>query len=251
MAVNEQPKTGVKQKQAEEFYKELLDFMIEKQLPFMIGGTYAFSVYTGIERPTKDIDIVTTEQDCPHVLQVLAEGGFHTKLHEVELNWMAKVYKDDYFTDIMYAERNGLHKVDDSWLKKARDGTVLDRKVKLIPVGELLRSKIYIQGRGRSDLPDVIHLILKQGKTMDWQLLLQKMDPHWELLASALFLFLFVYPSERNVIPEWVLEDTMKKLKQRLSHLPIKDRITRGLLLSSDYEIGISQWGFQPIRTLV
>lgn len=250
MNLDEQPKTGKEKQMAERFYKELLDFLLQKKLPFMIGGTYALTYYTGIERPTKDIDIVTTEKDYPNILKILSEGGFQTKLHEVEINWLAKVYKGSYFTDIMYAERNGLHTVDETWLEHAKEGIILGRKVKLIPVEDLIRSKAYIQNRDRNDSADVIHLILKQGRNVNWKLLFDKMEPHWEILTSFLFQFLFIYPSERKVIPEWVIEKLMEKAKDRLSHPPTKNKITRGLLLSPDYEVGVSHFGFKPIRTL-
>lgn len=248
--LNEKPKVGKTKEQAEEFYKELLDFLLKKELPFMVGGTYAFTQYTGIERPTKDIDIVTTEKDYPKILKMLTENGYQTKLHEMELNWLAKVTKGEFFTDIMFAERNGLHKVDQSWFTNAREGIVLDRNVKLVPPEELIRSKAYIQGKTRNDSEDVIHLILTQGRTLKWHLLFEKMEPHWEILASFLFQFLFIYPSEREVIPNWIIEKLMEKAKERLSHPPTTDRITRGLLLSPDYEVGVSRWGFKPIRTL-
>lgn len=251
MTLNEEPKTGEHKEKAEQFYKELLDFLLEKKLPFLISGTYTFTQYTGIERPTKDIDIVTTEKAYPKLLKILNENGYQTKLHEMELNWLAKVMKDEYFADVMFAERNGLHKVEESWFQNARKGVVLEQDVFLIPPEELIRSKMYIQGRHNHGGVDAIHLILTQGKTLNWKLLFEKMEPHWELLAEFLFLFLFIYPSEREVIPNWVIEKLMDKAKERLSHPPTKERITRGLLLSPDYEAGVSHWGFKPIRTLI
>ncbi len=238
-------------KNPEEFYNRILKTLLEKNLPFMIGGTYAFREYTGIERATKDIDIITTEEDYPRILKVLTENGYKTILHELELNWLAKVQEGDYFVDLMFAERNGLHRVDKTWLAHARQGTILGHQVKLVPVEEMIRSKAYIQNRDRHDGIDVVHLILKQGKTVNWQLLLDKMDPHWEIIAGHILTFLFVYPSERLVIPPWVIEKLIKKIQERLSHPPTKDRITRGLLLSKDYAIGVSKWGFTPIRELV
>jgi hypothetical protein len=250
MMLNENPKEGKDKEKAERFYKQLLDLLQAKHVRFLVSGTYAFTQYTGIERPTKDIDIITTEKEYPALLKLLTEQGYQTKLHEMELNWLAKVMKDEYFADVMFAERNGLHKVDESWFKNARDGVVLDREVKLVPPEELIRSKVYIQGRHNFGGVDAIHLILTQGKTLQWKLLFEKMEPHWEILAQFLFLFLFIYPSEREVIPNWVIENLMEKAKDRLSHSPTKDRITRGLLLSPDFEAGVSHWGFKPIKEL-
>lgn len=252
LILNDQPKTGKIQKKAESFYDNLLKFLLENKLPFMVGGTYAFNTYTGIERPTKDIDLFTTQEDYPRILKKLSDAGYKTKLYEIARDWLAKVYdeKNGIFIDIMYGERNGLYKVDKTWLDHAQKGIVLGYDVKLVPVEELIRSKSYIQNRDRHDGPDVVHLILRQGKQLNWQLLLDKMDPHWELLTAHILNFLFVYPSERKVIPEWVIKKLMEKVKERISHEPTSDKITRGLLLSNDYEVGVSHWGFSPIRTL-
>jgi hypothetical protein len=242
--------TGKQKEKAEAFYNEILEVLLDKNLPFMIGGTFAFNEYTDLDRPTGDIDIKTTTKDYPRLLRALARAGFETELSEIELKWLAKVKKGDFYTDIIFAERNGLHKIDQSWLDRSRLGTVLGHEVKIEPVEELVRSKMYVQNRDRNDMIDVVNLLLKQGKSMDWNLLYQKMEPHWELLMSAVLTFIFVYPSERNNVPTFIFDKLMDNLKERLSHDPTPDKITRGLLLSNDYEVGVSKWGFQPIHTL-
>ena len=158
--------------------------------------------------------------------------------------------KEGYYTDLIYAERNGLYKVKKSWFDRATEGTVLGHKVLLEPVEEMIRSKAYVQNRHRHDGSDVIHLILRQGENVNWEMLMKKMEPHWELLLGHIVTFLFVYPSERNLIPKWVIEQLVVKLEDRISHPPTKDKITRGLLLSDDYQVGVSNWGFQPITEL-
>lgn len=245
------PLTGKKKAQAEKFYDKLIRVFIKNKLPFMVGGTFAFNVYTGLDRPTGDIDIKIPIEDYPRILETLASEGYKTELAEIELNWLAKVTDPDgFYTDLIYAERNGLHKVERTWLDTAREGTILGHKVKLEPVEELIRSKMYVQNRHRHDEGDVIHLILRQGKTMNWEILMAKMDPHWELLMAQLLKFIFIYPSERNIIPKWIIAELMGRLVDRVSHKPTKDKITRGLLLSNDYQVGVSQWGFKPITEL-
>ncbi len=245
------PLTGKKKEQAESFYDKLITTMTDKKLPFMIGGTFAFQEYTGIERETGDIDIKTPYDAHPAVLQTLSEAGYKTELSKTGFTWLAKVIDPDgFYTDIIYAERNGLYKVQESWLERAGEGMVLGHNVKLEPVEEMIRSKCYIRNRHRDDSGDIVHLILRQGKTMDWKMLMKKMEPHWELLMSTVILFLFIYPSERNVIPKWVIEHLVLNLEDRISHEPTKNRITRGLLLSNDYEVGVSQWGFEPVQEL-
>lgn len=243
--------TGKKKEQAEKFYDKLLTTLIRRKLPFMVGGTFAFMEYTGIERDTGDIDIKIPFESYPDILKSLSEAGYKTELAEIELNWLAKVTDPEgFYTDLIYAERNGLYKVETSWLDRAGEGTVLGHKVKLEPVDEMIRSKAYVQNRHRHDGIDVIHLILRQGKNVNWDHLLEKMDEHWELLLGHIVTFLFVYPSERQVIPTKVIKRLVSKLEDRISHPPTKEKITRGLLLSNDYQVGPAQWGFTPITDL-
>lgn len=243
--------TGKKKEEAEKFYHKLLRTLIKHKLPFMIGGTFAFTQYTGIERETGDFDIKIPYEKYPEVLRVLSQEGYKTELAEIELNWLAKVTDSNgFYTDLIYSERNGLHKVEESWLKRAVDSEVLGHKVKLEPVEEMIRSKSYVQNRHRNDGGDVIHLILKQGKKMDWDLLYEKMEPHWELLMGHILTFLFVYPSERSVIPKKIVKKLVANLEERISHKETPNKITRGLLLSNDYQVGVSLWGFTPITGL-
>jgi hypothetical protein len=243
--------TGKKREQAEDFYDKLLKVLLKENLPFMVSGTYAYNEYTGLDRATGDIDLKTTFDAYPQVLKTLNKSGYKTELAEVEFNWLAKVYDDKgYYTDIIYAERNGLHKVEKSWFDYAPDATVLGHSVKLEPAEELIRSKCYVKNRHRDDSGDVVHLILRQGKNVNWEILVEKMKPHWELLMANIILFLFIYPSEREIIPQWVIDTLTKQLDERLKHSPTKEKITRGLLLSNDYQVGVARWGFKPITEL-
>lgn len=234
--------------QAEGFYTNLLGLLLKQEVPFMVGGTYAFSSYTGIYRPTKDMDLVSTHELYPQILKVSSEAGYRTEL--LDPNWLAKVYNDHYFADVIFAERNGLHKVNTSWLRHARVGEVLGHQVKLMPVEEMIRSKAYIQFKDKYDGADVIHLILLYGKTLDWNLLLSTMNPHWEILFAHILNFSFVYPSERDVIPSWIIAELMKRVQNSFSSPTPTEKITRGLLISSQYNVAIEKWGFKPVQNL-
>lgn len=243
--------TGKKKIKAEAFYDKLIAVLIKKQMPFMIGGTFAFNEYTGLLRETGDIDIKVPYEDHPMVLKTLTDSGYKPELVETGLSWLAKVYDDEgHYTDLIFGERNGLYKVERNWFDHAKPGIILGHTVRLEPVEEMIRSKCYVQNRHRHDSGDVVHLILKQGDNLDWEQLLLKMNPHWELLMVHVLLFLFVYPSERDIIPRWVIERLVVKLEDRISHDPTNVKITRGLLLSNDYQVGVAQWGFQPVTEM-
>lgn len=232
--------------QAEVFYGHILDLLLKKKAEFMVGGTYAFCSYTGIVRPTKDMDIFTPVTTYPKILKICSEAGYLTEL--LDPTWIAKVKEGDFFVDIIFAERNGLHQVATNWLHYARDGDVLGRKVKLAPVEQMIRSKAYLQFKDKYDGADVIHLILLYGKSLDWKWLLSSMNPHWLLLFGHLVNFCFIYPSERNTIPKWLIDEMVTRFKNEFLLPPMNEKITRGLLISAEYHVSIEKWGFTPVR---
>jgi hypothetical protein len=237
-------------KNPEQFYSDLLKIMLSKKLPFMVGGTHALTAYTGIVRETKDIDIITTFEDYPKILKTLSDEGFETQLHDhfQESDWIARVFKDSFFADIIYAEKNGLEKVDTSWLERAGEGEVFGHMVKLVPVEEMIRSKAYIQYKERFDGSDVINLIQKYGKTIDWKLLRNKMEPNWEILFAHLINFVFVYPNDIHDIPVWLIEEYSERLKKAFEKQSNEtNKVTRGLLISTQYDVAVKKWGYRPI----
>jgi hypothetical protein len=235
------------QKQAEEFYSRVIELLLERKMPFMIGGTYAFSAYTGIERPTKDIDIKCAFEDYPTILKTFSDAGFKTEISEEQ--WIAKVYESDhsFFTDVIFAEKNGLAKIDQGWIKHARPGTVLGHTVKLEPIEDMISSKAFIQQKERFDGADVINLIYKYSDTIDWKFLSEKIEPHWEILFAHLVNFVFVYPSEKKALPKWLLSDYLKRAQKEFFEPCANRKLTRGLLISSQYEPAVTQWGFHPV----
>lgn len=233
-------------KKAEGYYIKLVEILLEKDVPFMIGGTYALAEYIGTPRPTKDLDIVSTAEDYPRFLKIFHEVGYTTEV--VDANWLAKVHNGNMHADIIFGEKNGLASVESSWFSRARQGNVLGHIVKLVSIEDLIRSKAYIQNRERHDGADVVHLILKNGKTIDWKYLWQSMEPRWQVLACHLFIFWFVYPSQRTMVPEWLWTAIVTKTKEELNKPPTRDKITRGLLISSQYAIDVAKWGYQPAR---
>ena len=53
---------------AEAFYTQALKELAALGLPFPLAGTYAVSAYTGITRPTKDLDVFCKAGDYPRIL---------------------------------------------------------------------------------------------------------------------------------------------------------------------------------------
>lgn len=231
---------------AKDFYTDLLKHLVKTKIPFLMAGTFALSHYTGIVRPTKDMDIFCKAGDYPRILNTLAKKGFKTEV--LDERWLAKAHYKNNFVDVIFGVINGVWSVDDTWFEKAPTAKILSVPVKVLPPEELIWSKVFRMSRSRSDMADVNHLILKLSPTLDWKRLLTRMEQQWEVLFSILLFFRFIYPSEREVIPKWLMDELTDRLhNQRNAPIP-KEKVCRGQVFSSsDYEIDIHEWGYKNI----
>jgi hypothetical protein len=234
---------------AREFYCHTLRVFNAAKLPILIGGAYAFARYTGIERHTKDFDVFVRERHFKPTLAALEAAGFSTEVRFP--HWLGKAHHGEYFVDVIFSSGNGLAPVDEEWFAHAILDHVFEVPVKLCPVEEMIWSKALIQERERFDGADVAHLLLARGETLDWQRLLRRFGSHWRVLLSHLVLFGYIYPSERERIPGWVLHELLRRLGDDLSAPPPAERVCRGTVLSrQQYLIDVERWGLRDARTL-
>jgi hypothetical protein len=71
------------------------------------------------------------------------------------------------------------------------------------------------------------------------------MELYWEVLLMALLNFRFIYPSERHLVPRWLMEELLARLKDQMMVKPPGKRVCRGRIFSPrDYSIDVEQWGF-------
>lgn len=233
---------------ARAFYQRVLGALAEAGVPVMVGGGFAFAQYTGVQRYTKDLDIFVRPSDAEWTLDVIAEAGFRTEM--VAPHWLGKAYaENDGFIDIVFSSGNGVAVVDDEWLDNADEAEILGVPARLTPVEEMIWSKAFVLERERYDGADVTHLIRARGKGLDWERLFRRFDRHWHVLLSHLMLFRFAYPSERAVVPRWVLRGLMGRLHHELENDVPDQRVCQGTLLSSrQYLPDVELWGYHDAR---
>jgi hypothetical protein len=107
---------------------------------------------------------------------------------------------------------------------------------------------VFIQNRDRYDGADVAHLILKKHEEIDWKLLLAYMDQYWEVLLTHVLNFRFIYPSERERIPRWLLDELLGRLQQQIDLPTSRIKMCRGRLYSmADYAVDVVNWGFADV----
>src|SRR4051812_47701965 len=158
-------------RETHDFYLHCLDLLDQSKIPYVVGGGYAMTFYTGIERHTKDLDVFVRPVDRDRTLNVLSKGGYRTEVWWP--HFLAKALHGDAFIDVLYNSGNGLCPVDDEWFQHIVPGEVLGHPAPMSPPEEMLWMKSFVMERDRFDGPDVAHLILARGADMDWSRLLR------------------------------------------------------------------------------
>ena len=233
---------------ARAFYRRVMQELAQAEVPVLVGGGFAFAEYTGIRRYTKDLDLFVRPSDAQWTLDTLAAAGYRAEM--IAPHWLGKVYdENESFIDLIFSSGNGVAIVDDEWFEYAEPAEVLDMPVSLSPVEEMIWSKAFVLERERFDGADVAHLIRARGNGLDWERMFRRFDPHWHVLLSHLMFFRFAYPSERAVVPRWVLRGLMGRLQHEMENDVPDRRLCQGTLLSSrQYLPDVELWGYQDAR---
>jgi hypothetical protein len=228
---------------AEAVYRRVLEVLREHDVDFLVGGAYAFTRYTAIERSTKDFDVFVRYTDRHRALDALFAGGFETEL--TFPHWLGKAFWGDDFCDVIFGSGNGVAPVDDEWFENAPPAEVLGVSCQICPAEEVLWSKAFVMERERYDGADVIHLLRSRAATLDWPRLVRRFGDKWRVLLANLVLFGFVYPTERTRIPQPVMTELLDRLSRELSSDATGARLCNGSVISrQQYLIDVNDWGY-------
>jgi len=229
-----------------EFYAAAMSALSDSNVPYLVGGAYAYACYTGIKRHTKDLDLFLRARHLDAALEILDAAGYETEV--TYPHWLAKVHDGDASVDLIFASGNGLWNVDDTWFDRSDDYEVFDVDVRVCPAEEIVLMKAFIMERERFDGADVAHLLRDVATRLDWDHLLRTFGPHWRVLYGHLILFGYIYPSRRRVIPPRIMRAFARRL-EREAQETFEDDVCRGTLLSrAQYLDDVENRGFQDAR---
>jgi hypothetical protein len=230
------------------YYRQAMEVLTRAQVPFLVGGAFAFVHQAGIDRSTKDLDIFVRPADVHRLLEVCAAAGYEAEL--VFSHWLAKIRSGESFIDVIFSSGNGVAVVDDQWFEHATEQSVLGLNVMVAPAEESLWSKAFVMERERFDGADVAHVLRAQAEKLDWHRLLRRFGRrYWRVLLAHLTLFGFIYPSEGHRIPAWVMRELMGRLDEELAAPPSDERLCQGTVLSREqYLVDVDRWGYQDAR---
>lgn len=228
---------------AHAFYAEVLKILKDSKFTFMVAGGFAVNAYTGLQRPTKDIDIFVKAGDYPKILNKFTSLGYKTQVSDER--WIAKIFKGKLYVDLIFGSSNLVAPVTDDWFRDSGTAKFFNYEVRIPSVTDLIVSKVFIQNRDRYDGADVAHLILLKHHDINWERLLCSLEQYWEVLLIHLLNFRFIYPSEREKIPSWLLRELLSRLQHQFELPTPRMKVCRGRMFSvADYTVDIAGLGF-------
>ena len=270
---------------AHAFYAEVLKILKDSKFTFMVAGGFAVNAYTGLRRPTKDIDIFVKAGDYPKILNKFTSLGYKTQV--LDERWIAgeqaagererqsvkhierrvnvpdaldREYRAEDLlvedrrirrqigVDLIFGSSNLVAPVTDDWFKDSKTAKFFNHEVKIPSVTDLIWSKVFIQNRERYDGADIAHLILMKHQDINWERLLCSMEQYWEVLLTHLLNFRFIYPSEREKIPSWLMLELLSRLKHQFELPTPKMKVCRGRMFSvADYTVDVTELGFADV----
>jgi hypothetical protein len=229
------------------FYMRLLHSLQAQRLPFLVGGAWGFAHFTGIRRPTKDLDLFIRQADWDRLVALAQAAGWRAELSFP--HWLGKVIEGEHFVDVIFNSGNGLSPVDDAWFEHAVDAQLLGQQVKLAPIEESLWTKAFIMERERYDGADVAHLLHACALRIDWPRLVARFGAQWRVLLSHLVLFGFIYPGERHRVPATLMDTLLERLRAETHTDSPRTALCQGTLLSREqYLPDVAHDGYDDVR---
>jgi len=236
-----------------EFYGRALTALTDAGVPFLIGGAVALNHHTGIWRNTKDLDLMVPPEEVERALAELERLGCEVEV--VDAVWLSKAhYKEGgLYVDLIHCNSNGTFPVDASFFERAGATRLLGVDVPVMSAEDLLLSKMFVGSRDRWDGADVLHLLYATKGALDWDTVLARAEPHWELLFSHLVLFRYAYPQAKGMVPQRVWDTLTSRWGGSLDgHGTPAGAGThefRGSLLDPvSFQVDVEGWGLQEAR---
>ena len=224
-------------------FQQVLRLMNAKGVPYAVSGTFALHEHTGIWRQTKDLDLFLAPEDVSKALHFAEEAGFATAIKDPV--WLAKIYREQYYVDLISGMSNAVIRVDGSWIERAIPSEAVGIHARVLNAEELIASKIFVTRRERFDGADVVHLIYATRDMLDWDRVFQLVGEHWEMLLWSLIFYRYVYPRHANEVPRRVWHELLARFERDLVD-PKLDAPFRGSLIDENmFAIDVKEWGLE------
>jgi hypothetical protein len=118
--------------------------------------------------------------------------------------WIYRGYDEGNIVDLIWAMANHSTFVDESWLRPIQHIRIHGLLLPLVPVEELIFSKLYVLQRERCDWPDLFNIVYRQAAWLDWKRMLELVGADTPLLGAMMRVYAWLCPEPASELPEWI-----------------------------------------------
>jgi hypothetical protein len=187
-------------------YQRVFDQARSRGLRFAVGGGFAFSAYSGRWRNTKDLDLFVQPKDRKAMIEAVTAEGFNDYYDQLpyDRKWIYRGIHDGTIVDTIWQMANYRTQVAADWLTRGPEVKVSGQRLQLLPLEELVWTKLYVLQRERCDWPDLLNLLHARGQEIDWEHLLNQIGEDAPVLGGVLSLFGRLCPGQARELPAWL-----------------------------------------------
>lgn len=187
-------------------FRRAIDAVRALGVPFAIGGGLATSLYTGVWRTFKDIDLYVLPADRERAIDAVLGAGLTDYYDQLayDRTWIFRSIRDGAIVDVMWSMANHAGDVEPAWMARGPRVVLRDEPLRLLAPEDVFWTKVHVLQRDRCDWPDLLNLMFAAGPAFDWPRLVERMTGHERLLGAALSLFAWMAPGRAAELPAWL-----------------------------------------------
>ena len=228
-------------------YRDVLQTMNERGIPYAVAGAFALQKYTGIRRLTKDLDLFLKPEDVSAALDHLCKKGF--RCETLDPVWLSKARRGEYFVDLISGMSNAVIMVDDTWMQRAQPTVIAGVQSQVLSAEDLLASKLFVTRRERFDGADIAHIVYRTKGQLEWERILEIACENWEILLWSLMLFRYVYPAHTDYVPAPLWQNLLSRYMHLVQHPNPKAPFRGSLVDENIFAIDMKEWGLENLQS--
>ena len=189
-------------------YRPAIEALRERGIPFALGGGLAFCAYSERWRRLKDVDLFILPRDRDAAVEAIGRGGFrdYFDVKPYDREWIFRGHRGEHIIDLISKMANYRNEVEEEWFRGGGEILLYGTRLPLLPIEELVFSKLYIVQKDRCDWPDLLNIFHERASEMRWSRVRELVGADMALVSSLLSLFGWICPARAREIPTPVWE---------------------------------------------
>ncbi len=181
-------------------FHETLRELAQTNARFAIGGSLATASYLARDADIKDLDIYVTPDTAAAAITAVTKIGLEDYyVHRpYQRHWLYRATRGDAIVDIIWAMANSRAEVDEEWITRGHLEAIDGESARIIPIEELIWSKMYVLQFDRCDWPELMNLILAVPQRIDWKHLVSRLGSDLPLLKALLEIASWLNPDWKH-----------------------------------------------------